>query len=152
VWLLGVNEVKQARDTLLQALTDSDPLVRRRGCEALIRAGVEPPVEALWPLLGDRDRFVRHAARLVLERIDPRLWAYRVWREGNDQIAWNGIVALCHMDRAATYAEPVFARLRAAPPVRDEKTLLDYVRTVELALIHVPARPFSVRVIAAQCV
>ena len=31
--------------------------------EALVRAGIEPPIDALWPVLGNPDRFVRFAAR-----------------------------------------------------------------------------------------
>src|SRR5262245_36120094 len=74
VWLLGVNGYKEGQDALVNALKDADAMVRRRACEALIRAGIEPPVAKLWPLLGDGDRFVRHAARLVLERIEPGKW------------------------------------------------------------------------------
>ena len=70
VYLLGVNGYKEGRDALIEALKDKDAMVRRRACEALIRAGFEPPLESLWPLLGEDDRFVRTAARLVLERID----------------------------------------------------------------------------------
>jgi putative heme-binding domain-containing protein len=149
-WLLGVNGSKEARATLLAALKDEDALVRRRACEALIRAGVEPPIDALWPLLGDRDRFVRTAARLVLQRIDPRKWTERLGKESDDQTAWQGIVALCLTNKAAPHAEALFGRLRGAPG-RDAQGLLDYLRTVQLALIHVPARPIWVRGIATHC-
>jgi putative heme-binding domain-containing protein len=151
IWLLGVNETKAARDTLLGALKDGDPLVRRRACEALIRAGIEPPVSALWPLLGDSDRFVRHAARLMLERIDPHLWADRIWKEPDDQTAWQAIVGLCQMNKAAPYAEPIFARLSGTPKSKEEQVLLDYLRTIELALIHIPSRPAWVKGIAQHC-
>ena len=57
-----------------------------------------------WPLLGDKDRFVRHAARLVLERIDPKKYADKIWKEPNDLIAWNGIIALCHTNQAMLFA------------------------------------------------
>jgi putative heme-binding domain-containing protein len=151
VWLLGVTGDKGARDLLVGLLRDGDALVRRRACEALIRSGVEPPVGDLWPLLGDGDRFVRHAARLVLERIDPRRWAERVWAEKNNLAAWNGIVALGQTNRAAPYAEPLFNRLRTAPAGKGEQALLDYLRTVQLALVHAPARPASVHAIAEGC-
>jgi putative heme-binding domain-containing protein len=153
IWLLGVNEARNARPTLLAALHDADPLVRRRACEALIRAGLEPPLEDLWPLLGDADRFVRHAARLVLERIEPSRWAERLAAEKDDQTAWQAIVALCQRNWAAPYAELVFRRLSSPPaPSAPEKALLDYLRTLQLALIHIPSRPAPVREIAQQCV
>jgi putative heme-binding domain-containing protein len=152
VFLLGLNGYKDGREALLKALKDNDAFVRRRACEALIRAGFEPPVEALWPLLGDPDRFVRHAARLVLERIAPKKWADRVGKETKDLIAWNGIVALCQTNQAAPYAENIFARLRGNTPMKaDAQPLLDYLRTVQLALIHAGRRPIWVKGIAAQC-
>jgi putative heme-binding domain-containing protein len=151
IWLLGVNQAREARATLVGALKDSDALVRRRACEALIRAGVEPPLTVLWPLLGDGDHFVRTAARLVLERIDTRKWAERLTKEASDEAAWQAIVALCHMNQAAPQAGAIFNRLQAAGP-KDAVALLDYLRTLQLALIHVPTRPAAVAPIASRCV
>ncbi|HMC66159.1 MAG TPA: HEAT repeat domain-containing protein, partial [Gemmataceae bacterium] len=70
VHLLGVNRYEEGQEPIVGCFKDKDALVRRRACEALIRAGFEPPVDAIWPLLVDKDRFVRTAARLVLQRID----------------------------------------------------------------------------------
>jgi putative heme-binding domain-containing protein len=151
VWLLGINNGKNHQKSLLGALKDDDPLVRRRACEALIRAGIEPPVKSIWPLLADSDRFVRHAARLVLQRIDPKKWAQQIWREGNDLIAWNGIVALCHTNQAASRAEQIFERLHNEPGKDDVQSYLDYLRTIQLALVHTAARPITVKVIADGC-
>jgi len=152
-WRLGILGTKEDGPVLMKGLKDSDPMVRRRTCEALIRAGIEPSVEALWPLLGDNDRFVRHAARLVLERIDPKKWADRVWAEKNDLTAWNGIIALCQTNQAAPYGEQIFTRVRGQAPARDMgvQPLLDYLRTVQMALIHVERRPIWVKGIAEQC-
>jgi putative heme-binding domain-containing protein len=152
VWLLGVNGFKEGKAALVEALKDADPLVRRRACEALIRAGIDTPAADVWPLLADRDRFVRHAARLVLERIDPHEWTDRLWREPNDLIAWNGVVALCHTHQAALYHEQLFARLRGGPGKgAAPEAVLDWLRTVQLALVHTKQRPAWVRTIAVQC-
>ncbi len=152
VWLLGVNAYQEGRDSLISALQDADAMVRRRACEALVRSGMEPPLDQLWPLLNDKDRVVRHAARLVLERIEPAKWAERIWKEPNDLIAWNGIIALCHVTKATPYAEQIFTRLRGAVDAKttDVQPLLDYLRTVQMALIHVGPRPAWVRAIAEQ--
>jgi putative heme-binding domain-containing protein len=150
VWLLGIGGGKETGESLQKALKDEDALVRRRACEALIRAGIEPPVERVYPLLGDKDRFVRTAARLVLQRIDPKKWPDRLWKETNDTTASEGIVALCKIDQAAPYAEQIFARLQA-PPTGDAQGLLDYLRTVQLALIHAGSKPAPVKAIAADC-
>jgi putative heme-binding domain-containing protein len=151
IWLLGIKGYKEGRDLLLEALKDKDALVRRRACEALIRAGFEPPVEALWPLLGDDDRFLRTAARLVLQRIDPKKWIDRLWKVQNNRIAFEGIIALCKTDQAAPYAEAIFKRLSDLPAL-PKLPLVDYARTVQLALIHT-GKPQAdlLRPIARRC-
>ena len=71
----------------------------------MVRAGIEPPVDAVWPLLNDPDRFLRTAARLVLQRIDPKKWVERLAKEPNDKdasdlVAYEGgqsLVALGNM-------------------------------------------------------
>ena len=63
VYLLGVNGKADGKEALVACLKDKDAMVRRRACEALIRANIEPEVAAVWPLLGEEDRFVRTAAR-----------------------------------------------------------------------------------------
>jgi putative heme-binding domain-containing protein len=141
---------------LLTGLKDDDALVRRRSCEGLIRAEIEPPVDNLWPLLGDKDRFVRHAARLVLERIDPKKYADRIWKENQDLVAWNGIIALCQTNQAAPSAEQIFQRLRGEQLAKyvkgtDVQALLDWLRTSQLAMVHCVARPIWSKAIAKQC-
>ncbi|HZT79812.1 MAG TPA: HEAT repeat domain-containing protein, partial [Gemmataceae bacterium] len=150
VWWLGIQGNADGKDTLVKALKDDEAFVRRRACEALIRAGIEPPVDAVWPLLAGEDRFLRTAARLVLQRIDPKKWADRIAKEEKDLVAYEAIVALCKTDKAAPYAEAIFARLKAAPK-GSEQRLLDYLRTVQLALIHAGTKPELVRGIAEGC-
>lgn len=137
-------------EALTRALDDKDPMVRRRACEALVRAGIEPPVPAVWPLLGDPDRFVRTAARRVVERIDVTKWAARIEREPNDQIAWQAIVALCQTNQTGNYQGIIFNRLAASWGRRQDDTL-DWLRTVQLAMIHCQPRPVWVAPIARQC-
>ncbi|HZY86684.1 MAG TPA: HEAT repeat domain-containing protein [Gemmataceae bacterium] len=150
VWLLGVNAYKEGRDALLKALKDDDALVRRRACEALVRLGIEPPVAAVWTLLGDRDRFVRTAARLVLQRIDPKKWAERLGKEEDDLKAYEAIIALCKVDKAGPYNGPIFARLRSARPDGAE-ALLHWLRTIQMALLHAGAPVADVQAIAGRC-
>jgi putative heme-binding domain-containing protein len=152
VWLLGLNELPDRRELLLKALEDHDAFVRRRACEALIRAGIEPPVEALRPLLADRDQFLRTAARLVLQRIDPEKWADRLVKDADDGVAEEALVALCKTNRAASYAGPIFDRLHAPGSADSPQALLDWLRTVQLALVHTgPSRPDAVKGIAREC-
>ncbi len=151
VELLGRLGGKDAETGLLAALEDGDPFVRRRACEALIRAGIEPPVDALKPLLASSDRFLSTAARLVLQRIGPKKWAEELIRDGeNERVALEAIVALCKTNQAIPYTEAIFDRLHQHVPGEDLTTLLDYLRTVQLALVHTTQRAGSVRGIAVD--
>jgi putative heme-binding domain-containing protein len=155
VWMLGVSESKESKDTLLKALADEDAMVRRRACEALIRTSIEPDVKNLWPLLAEDDRFVRTAARLVLEQIDPKKWVAQLSKQ-NDLPAWEAIIALCKTGQAAEYADVIFKRLETSEP-KDAQALLGWLRTVQLACFHVPEsrrlrfRLVAVNEIAATC-
>jgi putative heme-binding domain-containing protein len=153
IWALGIGVGEHGKDTLVQALHDRDGFVCRRACEALIRRGFEPPVSDLWPLLSDNDRFVRTAARLVLQRIDPKKWTPLLWEEG--KISYlerlEGIIALCKTGEAAPYTEQVFARLRSMSISGSAYLLLAWLRTTQLALCHTTERPASLRDIAESC-
>jgi hypothetical protein len=150
VYLVGVHDDRDNLPGLLRLLKDDDGLVRRRACEALIRMNVQPRPDEIWPLLRDRERFVRTAARLVVQRIDPKLWAKQLGKEESDDAFFEGAVALCKTDQAGPYAEAIFERLHRGTP-EDPDLLLDYLRTLELTLLHSEARPGSVRGIALEC-
>jgi putative heme-binding domain-containing protein len=140
IWLLGVNGYPEGKDALAAALKDGLASVRRRACEALIRAGIEPPLDDLWPLLADGDRFNRTAARLVLQRINPEKWVKRLVNEPSDYIAMEAILALCKTNQAAPHARLIAERLRSIRPSPDDLTmLLDYLRVWQMVLIHTKA-------------
>jgi putative heme-binding domain-containing protein len=150
-YLLGLNGYPEGKQALFEAMKDGQAFTRRRACEACIRAGFEPPLEALWHLFSDEDRYVRTAARLVLERMDPKQWAQRFIAEKHDLIAYEGILALCKTNQAEPYAERIFARLHESVPQDDPELLLNYLRTVQMALIHTTQRPGSIRGLALDC-
>ncbi|MGE3804164.1 MAG: HEAT repeat domain-containing protein [Gemmataceae bacterium] len=150
VTLLGIKGYQESKDALIKALNDRDALVRRRACEALIRAGFEPPLEPVAILLGDSDRFVRTAARLVLQRIDPKKWAGELVPVKSHR-GLEAIVALCKIDRAEPYTEAIFERLHLGLPEDNVQETLDHLRTLQLALVHTKERPGSVRGIALEC-
>jgi putative heme-binding domain-containing protein len=151
VWMLGVNSYKDGKGLLLKALKDPDALVRSRACEALVRARIEPPVEALGPVLDDDDIFVRTAARLVLQRIDPKKWTESLFRTSSKVLLREGIVALCKIHKAADYTEQLFDRLHEGGPGERVQDILDHLRTIQLALIHTSKRPGNLRGIALDC-
>ncbi len=75
----------------------------------------------------------------MLQRLEPRTWADRLWPETDDRIVLEGIVALCKTGQAAAFAGPLFERLTRTT-LSDRVSLVDYLRTVQLALIHTRQR------------
>jgi putative heme-binding domain-containing protein len=134
VYYLGANG-KDVGGPLVKALADGDALVRRRACEALIRAGVEPPVEALWPLLGEEDRFVRTAARLVLQRIDVKKWLAKVKTEPKDGVVRECAIALCKTNQLRVHAFEVLSRMAEASLAKTSD-VIDHARTLQLICCH----------------
>ena len=88
-----------ARAVAAAALKDADPVVRRRAAEALVRLGQTPgqpsiaPVNDIYALLNDRDRFVRWAARIAIEHTERTAWKDRVLKETNPLGALEGMLA-----------------------------------------------------------
>jgi len=80
-------------------LKDSDPVVRRRAAEALVRMGQSPdkpslvPAADIYALLNDTDRFVRWAGRIALEHTARAEWKDRVLKETNPLGALEGMLA-----------------------------------------------------------
>jgi putative heme-binding domain-containing protein len=160
IYFLGVKGYKEAKPILVKALNDSNPRIRRRACEALVRAGLTPPLEDIWPLLGETDLFVQTAARLILERMDAKTWAEKIKTpsdgvrrpapSADDRIAWQAIVALAKQGKLAEFKGIVFHRLNQPLPAENE-ALLDYLRTLQLALFHAGEPPAACKEIAKHC-
>ena len=147
--MLGQRTAADVAESLHMALKDAHPFVQRAACEALIRAGIEPSLDELRPLLGNPDRFLRFAARSVLERIDSKKWAGRL---GDPEklglhAGLDMIVALCRTNHAAEHAEAIFEFLKQHDQPSADADMLDVVRTMELALCHTTERPDSVKAI-----
>lgn len=134
--MLGDCDAPAAKKALVEALHDGLWLTRRRACETLLRAGIEPPLEALWPLLADPNRQVRTAARLLLQRADAAKWMPKFLAERSDVICMEAIVALCKTNQARRWSKEIAARLGKTAPSEDAEFHLDYLRVWQLVLIH----------------
>jgi putative heme-binding domain-containing protein len=97
-YIAGV-QGEAAKAIAAAGLKDSDPMVRRRAAEALIRLGQSPdkpslaPVADIYALLNDSDRFVRWAGRIALEHTARSEWKDRVLKETNPLGAIEGMLA-----------------------------------------------------------
>jgi len=116
VYVVGLHGSPRARAIAAAALKDRDPFVRRRAAEAVVRMGLtldEPsfaPVEDVYRLLNDSDRFVRYAGRLALERINRAEWKDRVLAETSSAAAMEGYVALIRTLTNESELETIFEK------------------------------------------
>lgn len=148
-YYLGLHRTATARRELVRRMKDADPFVRRRAIEALIRSGINPlaapeysPVADLLPLLGDANRHVRFAARMLLERTERNSWREAVYRLTDTTAAIEGLLAVVRTMRGTPDIDEVLARelqlLRAWSgangPTTAEKLAL--LRVIHLTLMN----------------
>ena len=127
------------------ALKDADPLVRRRGLEAIVRMGQSADRPSLvsgrtiYPLISDRDRFVRWAARIALERTPPAEWRDRVLDETNITGVMEGMLAWVRT-AATTPLDPVVRKqfaLMKNPALTPDDTLR-LLRVFQFTMAELP--------------
>jgi putative heme-binding domain-containing protein len=117
VYVVGQHGSDRAKAIAAAALKDSDAFVRRRAAEALVRMSLSPdqpsfaPVDDLYALLNDSDRFVRYAGRLALERTPRGEWKAKALAETNPVGAIEGLLALIRTNPpGGAGLEPLFER------------------------------------------
>ena len=99
MFLAGFQRAGDVRATAAAGLKDTDPVVRRRAAEALMRLGQSPdrpslaPVDDIYALLADPDRFVRWAGRILLEYTPRATWQARALADDNPTSAPEALVA-----------------------------------------------------------
>lgn len=141
-YYLGLHEAPAARAELVDRLDDEDDMVKRRAAEALIRSGVHPavelsfdPVEEVVPLLRSPDRYVRYAARELLERTNRARWEDAVLQLDGYPEATEGLLALVHTAQDFWDTPPLLTR--ELELLQDEPTdaqLRDLLRVVQLTM------------------
>ena len=144
VYVVGLHSSDNAKAVAAAALKDADPFVRRRAAEALVRQGLAAdkppfaPVDDVYALLNDADRFVRYSGRMAIERMPRAEWAPKVLAETNPLGAIEGALALVETAKAGDDLEPVLngqLRLLQKPDLSvDDK--LRALRVFQLAVIE----------------
>jgi putative heme-binding domain-containing protein len=98
------------------ALKDTNPAVRRRAAEALVRMGQSPdraslaPIGDIYALLNDPDRFVRWAGRLLLERTARAEWKDRALKDQNVLSGIESMIALVNTATAGESLQPLIEK------------------------------------------
>ena len=135
VLLLGDHPTPETSVALVKLLGDKNPLVARRACEAFVRGGLEAPVEPILKLLASDDRWLRFAARVILERIPAQNWKAAVLSDKNPQVVLLGLLALHRTASSGMSAEDTVKALEAINP-KDAGQLMDWTRMLQLTLLR----------------
>ncbi|HQR05831.1 MAG TPA: c-type cytochrome [Gemmatales bacterium] len=124
-----------ALETCLGALKSGDAMKARHACEDIIRYGYEVSPDQLWPLLNSADQFLRTAARLVLQRIEPAKWIDKL-SASSDLQAMEAIIALCKTNQMDQHKNLVLDRLARLKDTSNPEEQLQQLRTWQMAIIH----------------
>jgi putative heme-binding domain-containing protein len=139
---LGTHPLAEVRGKLTTALGDSSPVVARRACESLVRAGLSPETKgkegaALFALLDSQDQFLRSAARLAIMRSAPDGWVPQVLKDDlgkRPRGALEGMLALVESPNFSAHRPEAFTRIvEYAQAASDPDQLLNAVRLAQIA-------------------
>lgn len=105
----------RAKAIVASGLSDENPHVRRRALEGFLRMGLNAdnhetfaPVGIVQSLLADKDRFVRYAARLALERYPRASWASAAASESSLNAIPESLYALARTATSDAEIDPLF--------------------------------------------
>ncbi|MCS7168145.1 MAG: c-type cytochrome [Gemmatales bacterium] len=145
---LSLSGNTELESLLRLALRDRDPRVRRLACETCLRAGWLPEARDLWPVLSESDRFVRTAARLLLQRLPVETWWPDLLKQ-SPQAVLEGIAALVKIGQVSERAEQIFPwlaeRLEEESSWQDRQRVLDLLRATQLVALYSSLRPESAK-------
>lgn len=130
------------------AYTVTPEAKQRHELEKLHADGTGPEaIDKLWPFLGSKDRYLRHAARIALERQPAKLWSARALEETDPQTSIAALIALARVSRTVDAAPGVVAGQKPAagastgvvPPATSESAALQQQITASLGRLPLNA-------------
>ena len=134
-YLLGIHATPASNARLVEMLDDADATVRRRACEALVRARHQAPVDKLLKLMAEPRPFVAWAARRALEQLPQDQWQSTVLTASNPRVFILGSVALAVLNADRATAGAVLSESgKWLNKNLSDGDLLDLLRVIELAL------------------
>lgn len=140
--LMGIHadDVTQAR--LEEMLSDGDANVRRKACEALVRAGQQPPASAVLELLKTDDRALAYSARRLLESLPVDTWSTKVLKSKDHRVLTEGSLALMVAEPSPENANKVIEALRATmKEFVTDQDFGDMLRVMQVAIIRGGIKP-----------
>jgi putative heme-binding domain-containing protein len=150
-YLLGIHATPASNARLVALLDDADATVRRRSCEALVRARHQAPLDKLLKVMAEPRPFVAWAARRALEQLPKEQWQSTVLTSSNPRVFILGSVALAvlNADRATAGAVLTESSKWLNKNLSDND-LLDLLRVIELALYRGDFKPDNQTTLRSQ--
>jgi putative heme-binding domain-containing protein len=108
----------------------------RRSLDAFYGKKDPAAVAAAWPHLGHADRFIRFAARTVLEFQDPASWAEKAVSESNPQAAMTALLGLARVGDKALQPKILSALEKIDWAALSHAQKLDLIRNYHLAFLR----------------
>jgi len=133
--LMGLNSDEATKLPLFKLLNDSERIVRRKACEALLRAGHEVPVKALIRSLASDDRAEAWAARRLLERLPGDSWKDLMLKSDDHRIFIQGALALMISQPSRENAYDVLEQTsKLLTKFVSDRDFVDLLRVIEVTL------------------
>jgi putative heme-binding domain-containing protein len=149
--LMGQRPSEATRTRLIALMSDKDRYVRRKACEAALRAGHEVPFAALKESLASDDRFEAWAARRLLERLPSAEWQEEVLASENDRLLINGALALAIVKPDRDTALDVLQALSdSLGKFVSDRDFVDMMRVMQVAIHRAGIGPDDVPGLRAQ--
>lgn len=133
--VMGQRPTDSTKKRLVALLGDSDRLVRRKACEALVRAGATAPLSALKTSLVSEDHYEAWSARQLLERLPIDQWKDAVLKTEDNRLLIEGGLALVRVSDDREVALDVMqAAADALTRFVSDDDYVDLLRVMQVAL------------------
>ena len=120
-------------------------VITMAGCAGFSSNAGAPPLAITISALPSGTAQSAYSATLAAAAFLPALV-----RDPVDTVAHEAIIALCKIGRATDYTTIILERLHDTSPGETPEQVLEWLRTIQLALIHTKDRPDAVRGIAVR--
>jgi putative heme-binding domain-containing protein len=146
----GQENAKPLSVEALASRDGHDARALRRKLEALNVQADPTAVDFAWPYLGSKDRHLRYAARLAVERNPIEQWQARALAEKSPDAALTALLALARLGNADSQPTLLQAVTSLSSDRLTEEQLLNKLRVIQVSLARngVPAGESAARVLA----
>ncbi len=131
-----VVEEEQTTEQAQQAQEAATSRQVRHELEQFHRRHDATAIDIAWPQLNSEDRWLRFAARLAIERQDPKLWRERALSESRPNASIAALLALARLGLPEDQSELLAALDRLPLQTLEREQMLDALRVWGLSFIR----------------